>query len=204
MWRPARHPGWGPLHTHSLSVPACSFQVEVEPSQEDLVGWQSQELLQSLSIFEESVELGVQLDVDLVEEASSDDLPDQAEHEVLPSFDEIGGPDVDDAAADSFGRRDDNVVVLCHLEVVERFRPTTGLRGLWLRWDPAVRLASRLVEYSLVDGVRDGVIDELAQDQTVCGLRIARESDGPTQDAVKVRPKLPTHLASRQIAASCR
>jgi hypothetical protein len=50
--------------------------MEIEPPQQDLIRRQPQELIESLSIFEKAVELGVDFDVDLGEETATDDLPD--------------------------------------------------------------------------------------------------------------------------------
>ena len=58
-------------------------------------------------------------DVDLAQETLSNDLPDQTENEMFPSFVEIGCSNVDDGKTERFRRSDDKVVVFGHLEVVE-------------------------------------------------------------------------------------
>lgn len=128
--------------------------MEVEPPQQDLIRRQPQELLQRLSVVQQPVELGVVLDVDLAEETSSNDLPDESEDEMFGSVGDIGRTDVDDRASDTIGRGDDDVVVLCDLEGVESF-------GLSLE-------DGGFVENSLVDGVGNGVVDELGENETVC------------------------------------
>ena len=50
----------------------------VEPSQEDLIRWQPQKLFHRLAILQQPVQLGMDLDIDLAEQASADDLPDQS------------------------------------------------------------------------------------------------------------------------------
>jgi hypothetical protein len=47
------------------SFPACSLQVKVEPSQQNLIRSQSQKILDSLSILTEPIQLGMYLDVNL-------------------------------------------------------------------------------------------------------------------------------------------
>ena len=53
-----------------------------------------------------------------------------------------GSPNVDDGAADGLGGRDDDVVVLGHLERVKRF------------------LCCRFVQDTGIDGIGYGVVDE--------------------------------------------
>ena len=62
-----------------------------------------------------------------------------AVHEILRA-------DVDDVAADGLGRVDGDGLVLVDLEVVE---------------------VGALVEHTLVDGLRDGIVDELADEETI-------------------------------------
>ena len=62
----------------SLSVPSGSFEMIVEPSQEDLIRWQPQKLFNRLAILQQSVQLGMDFDIDLAEQTSADDLPDQS------------------------------------------------------------------------------------------------------------------------------
>jgi hypothetical protein len=69
---------------------------------------------------------------------------------VFPSLGNILRADVDDGTSDTFGRGDDDVVVLGDLEGVE-----FAFRG-------------RLVEDSVVDRIRDRVVDEFTQNQTIC------------------------------------
>jgi hypothetical protein len=90
------------------------------------------------------------LDIDLAQQSSSDDLPNETQNQVFPSLGNILRADVDDGTSDTFGRGDDDVVVLGDLEGVE-----FAFRG-------------RLVEDSVVDGIRYRVVDEFTQNQTVC------------------------------------
>jgi hypothetical protein len=92
------------------------------------------------------------LDVDLAQQSSSDDLPNQTQDQVFPSLGDVLRADVDDGTSDTFGRGDDDVIVLGDLEGVE-----FAFRG-------------RLVEDSVVDGIRDRVVDEFTQNQTVYAL----------------------------------
>lgn len=90
------------------------------------------------------------LDIDLAQQSASDDLPDQTQDQMFPSLGNILRADVDDGTSDTFGRGDDDVVVLGDLEGVQ-----FAFRG-------------GLVEDSVVDRVRDRVVDEFTQNQTVC------------------------------------
>lgn len=65
------------------------------------------------------------LDVDLAEQTSSDDLPNQTQNQVLPAFDKVLGTNVDYRASDTLGGGDNDVVIFSHLESVE----WTGLAG---------------------------------------------------------------------------
>lgn len=135
------------------SRPVGRLEVEVEPPEQDLVRRQPEELLERLALVEQPVQLRMVLDVNLAEQSPPDDLPDQPKDEVFGPVRNVRRANVDDRAPDSLGRGDDNVVVLGDLERVERLGLALG--------------HGRLVENSLVDRVRNRVVDELAQDQTV-------------------------------------
>ncbi len=77
-------------------LPTSSLEVVVEPAEEDLLWRQAQELLQGLVLFEQPVELRVQLDVDLAQQTAADDLPDETEDQVLPDLDDVPTANVDD------------------------------------------------------------------------------------------------------------
>lgn len=72
---------------------------------------------------------------------------------MLSPFRQVTRTNVDDGAADTFGRSDDDVVVFRHLESVERF-------GLPL-------CSRRLIQDTLIYGLGNGVVYELAKDETV-------------------------------------
>lgn len=120
--------------------------MEVEPSQQNLLWRKAKELLQRLILLQETVQLGVKTNIDLGQETSLDDLPDETQNQVLASIHDILGSNVDDTASDSLGRIDGNVVVLDDLEVGE------------LVLD---------VQDTLIDGVWHRVVDELAQKETI-------------------------------------
>lgn len=65
------------------------------------------------------------------------------------AFRNICRSDIDDGTTNSFGRRDDDVVILGDLECIERFA------------------SGSLVENAHIDGVRNGVVYEFAEDETV-------------------------------------
>jgi hypothetical protein len=137
-----------------LSVPSSRLQVVVEPSEQDLVWRQAQELLQCLAVVEQAVQLGVDLDVDLGEQSTADDLPNETEDEVFSTLGNVLWTNVDDGTADTLCRGDDDVVVLGHLEGVQ--------------WLGLASFDGGFVEHSLVDGVGDRVVDEFTEDQTIC------------------------------------
>ncbi len=134
------------------SVPAGSFEVVVDPSKQNLIRWQAQEFLQRLTIIEQTVELRVVLQVDLAEQTTSNDLPYETKNQVLLAVDEILRTDVNNAASNSFSGGDDNVVIFGHLESVGAFASFAK------------------VEYTLIDGIRHGIVDKLAENETVSAL----------------------------------
>lgn len=52
----------------------------VEPPQKNLLRGESEKLLQRLILLQQSVELGVELDVNLAQKTPADDLPDKAKN----------------------------------------------------------------------------------------------------------------------------
>jgi hypothetical protein len=134
-------------------VPLGVLQVVVEPAQENLLRGQSQELLEGLIVLQQPVQLGVQFNVDLSQETSPDDLPYQTQDQMLSNLDNVSTANVDNGATDTLGRLNDNVVVLCKVEVVQ-----------------LLDLPARLIQHTLVNGVWDTVIDELGQNETVLAL----------------------------------
>lgn len=119
----------------------------VEPSQQNLLWRKTEELLQRFVLLQETVQLGVQTDIDLGQETGLDDLPNETQNQMLASIHDILGSNVDDTASDSLGRVNGDVVVLNNLEVGE------------LVLD---------VQDTLIDGVWHRVVDELAQKKTIC------------------------------------
>lgn len=70
-------------------MPLGVVQMVVEPPQQDLLRRQPQELLQSLAVFEETIELRMQLNINFAQQPSSDDLPDQTKDQVLRACHDI-------------------------------------------------------------------------------------------------------------------
>jgi len=91
----------------------------------------------------------VKFDVDLAEQSTSDDLPDETEDEVFSAFLKILRTDVDHRASDSFCRGDNDIVILGHLESIDLFA------------------GPRLVQNTHIDRVRDRIIDEFTKDQSI-------------------------------------
>lgn len=134
-------------------MPLGVLEVVVEPAQQNLLRRQAQELLECLVVFQQPVQLGVQLDVDLAEQTSPDDLPDQTQNQVLAHLDDVSTANVDDRTPNTLGRLNDNVVVLGEVEVVQ-----------------LLDLPAGLVQDTLVDCVGHAVVDELGQHETVLAL----------------------------------
>lgn len=94
----------------------------------------------------------MKLNVDLCKQSATDDLPDQAEYKMFTAFSDITGSNVDDRAANSLGGCDDNIVVFGHLESIKGFP------------------RSSFVEDTGINRFGDGVVDELAKNQTISAL----------------------------------
>ena len=92
------------------------------------------------------------LNVDMLQETTANDLPDKSEDEMFSSVCKVRGADIDHGAADGFGGCNDDIVVLGHLEVVE------GLFGVWH------------VQDADINSVGHRVVDEFAQQKTVPAL----------------------------------
>lgn len=114
-------------NSHSLSVPFGRLQVVVEPSQQDLIRRKPQELFKGLSIVQQPVQFGMDLDIDFGEQTSSNDLPNKTKNQVLSAFRNIGGTDINDGTSDTLGRGNDDIVVFGDLESVEGFHLASRL-----------------------------------------------------------------------------
>lgn len=91
----------------------------------------------------------MKLDIDLSEKSTTNNLPDQAQDQVLTALSDISRADVHNGAPNSLCGGDNDVVVFGDLERVERFA-----RG-------------GLVEDTVIDRFWYGVVDEFTEDQTV-------------------------------------
>ena len=91
----------------------------------------------------------MELDIHLGQKTPSDDLPNETKNKMLSAFRDITGSDVDHGASNTLGGCNNDVVVFSDLESVQRFS--------WL-W---------FVENSRINCVSNGVIDELAKDQSI-------------------------------------
>lgn len=132
------------------SFPVGGFQVVVEPTKQNLVWGKFQEFIQSFAILEQAVKFRMELDINLAEQTAFDDLPNQTKNQMLSSFDDILRTNVDNRASNSLGRVDDNVVVFNHLEVVYLFGG---------------------VQDTLINSIRDGIVDKLTKDETIYGKK---------------------------------
>mmetsp|Transcript_28944 Transcript_28944/g.57853 ORF Transcript_28944/g.57853 Transcript_28944/m.57853 type:complete len:269 (-) Transcript_28944:70-876(-) len=117
----------------------------VEPTQQDLLWWQLEEVLQSLAVFQQTHQLGMVLERDGTEQLDLDNLPDQTQDQNLRSALQILRTYVDDSATDSLGCIDHQVEVL-HL---------------------LVRVAAVLVQRTLINGIFLSTVDQLGQQHTI-------------------------------------
>lgn len=134
-------------------MPVGCLEVIVEPAEENLLRGESQELFKSLVFFEQPVEFRVKLDINLAQQSATDNLPNQTQNQMLPDLDDIASTNVHNRAPNTLGGLNNDVVVLAHLEGIE-------VLGL-LSWP---------VQNSLVNGVRDTVVDELGKHKTILAL----------------------------------
>lgn len=125
----------------------------VEPSQQDLLRRQPQELLQSLVFFQQTIEFRVELDVYFSEQTAADDLPDKTKDKMLADFNDVTSTDVDNGATDALGRLNDDVVVLAHLKSIE-----------------VLGLLAGQVQDPFIDSIRDTIVDELRKDQAILAV----------------------------------
>lgn len=91
----------------------------------------------------------MKLDIHLRQQAPPNNLPDKTQNKMFPSFRKVGRTNVHDRTSDGFRRGDDDIIVLGDLKRIERF------------------LGGGLVEDADIDGLGDGVVDELAEEETV-------------------------------------
>lgn len=125
----------------------------VEPPQQDLLRRKAQELFQCFIVIQQAVKFRMKLNVNLAQETSANNLPDQTENQVLLGLHDVAAANVDNRTTDTLGRLDDNVVVLRHVEIVQR---------LELLADP--------IHNTLVNCIRYTVVDEFGQYETVFAL----------------------------------
>lgn len=137
---------------HAPLGPVCCLEMIVEPPEQDLVRRQLEQVVQGFAVFEQAVQLGVVLQVNLAQQTAADNLPDETKNKVFTAIGKVLRADVDYTAANRFRRSDHNVIVFRHLERV---------------WSLS---ALSNVEYTLINSIRHGVVDQLAQKQAVTAL----------------------------------
>jgi putative heme degradation protein len=96
----------------------------------------------------------VQPQIDLSQQTSPDDLPDQAQNQMFPSFCDVTRSNVDNRTPDTFSGRYNDVVVFGDLERVQGF--TCG--------------RMRFVENTDIDGIRDGIVNQFAKNETILAV----------------------------------
>ncbi|KAH3661835.1 hypothetical protein OGAPHI_006013 [Ogataea philodendri] len=134
------------------SVPVGCFEMIVEPSEQNLFRRKSQELFQSLVILQQSVQFWMELDIDLAQQTSSDNLPNQTQNQVFFSFNNIFRMDVDNHTSNGLGRVQHHVGILQHREVVQ------------------LLALLRDVQNSGVNCVWNRIVNQLGKNQSVCAL----------------------------------
>jgi len=125
--------------------PASVLEVVVDPSEEDLLNWELEEVFDGFSWLQKAVEFWVVNQIDLGEKTNSDDLPDETEDQVSLSINKILSTDVDDIATNTLGGVDAKGLVFANTESVKVL----------------------LVNHTFVNGVWNGIIDEFAKNETI-------------------------------------
>ena len=92
----------------------------------------------------------MQLDIYFAKQTSANHLPDEAQNEMFSNLDYISTSNVNNRTTNTLRRLDDNVVVLGHMECVE-----------------GLDLLASTIQDSLVDGVRDAVVDQFGENQSI-------------------------------------
>ena len=92
------------------------LQLVVDPPQQHRLGRQLHQVLHLLPGHQQVGQAGALVQADLVEQAYPDDLPQEAQDQVLLALDQVVGVDVDHVAADGLGRVEGEGQVL-HLGV---------------------------------------------------------------------------------------
>ena len=101
-------------------MPIRSFEMVIEPAEQDLFRWQSKELFQRLIFLQKTVQFRMKFDINLTKKSTSNNLPDQPENKMFPPLNKIRTTDIDDMSK-TLCRVDDQVVVFDHLELTECF-----------------------------------------------------------------------------------
>lgn len=91
----------------------------VEPTKQDLVWRQLQEILELLILVQQTIQFWMELDVHSTQQTFPNDLPNQAKDQDLLSICNVLGTNVDDTASDRLRGHDDDVVILRYLESIE-------------------------------------------------------------------------------------
>lgn len=134
-------------------MPLGVLQMVIEPPKQDLLWWEAQELVEGLVFFKQPVQFRVQLDINLAKQTPTDDLPDQAKNQVLPHFNDISTSNIHNRTTDTLCRVDNDVVVLSHVESIQ-----------------LLQLLSNPVQYTLINGIWNTVVDELRENETIFTL----------------------------------
>jgi len=129
---------------HALRAIAI-LEVVVEPAEQDLVRGKLEEVVNVFSGLQETEHLRVLSERDLTHETDTDDLPNETKYQVRATLIDIGRANVHYRATDGLGRVDAQIVVLGLLVDV------LGLH----------------VDDTLIDGVGNGIVDELAEQHSV-------------------------------------
>ena len=138
------------------------LKLVVDPSEEDLLGTELHQILQGLALHQQVDQPGMRIDADLPEEVHPDELPGEAEHQprlVLAGV-EVVRVHSNDNTAHRTGRVERKGQVLVLLEDGQ------FAIGLFVV-DVALR---ELVDGSLINGVRSGQVNDLAESANISNL----------------------------------
>ena len=132
------------------------LELVVDPSEEDFLGTELHQVLQGLALHQQVDQPGMRIDADLPEEVHPDELPGEAEHQprlVLAGVEVVRVHSYNNAAHRA-GRVERKGQVLVLLE-------NGQLAMLALR---------ALVDGSLINGVRSGQVNDLAESANISNL----------------------------------
>jgi hypothetical protein len=136
---------------------ASASQVVIHPTKQQLLRTQSIQIRKLFAIHQKRLQVRVERQIDVGEEAHSDNLPQDAQDQVRPSFQQIARANVDDCAADGGGGIERQIqVFLLAVDVELCFVDGALVDRLLLR-----QVDHFAQEDAIVDGGEEGFVVDL-------------------------------------------